>query len=82
MKKTITRTIIVFVIVNLITAGFAIGQDVIQEENQEVLEKQTQEAEIAQRKAEAEFAVQEAQKEVEVAEKGSSSSSEDGRKAS
>ncbi|MCP4607991.1 MAG: hypothetical protein GY845_04680 [Planctomycetes bacterium] len=65
MKKAITRTIIVFVIVNLITAGFAIGQDVIQKENQEVLEKQTQEADVAQK--EAEFAAQEAQVQVEAA---------------
>ena len=67
MKKAISRTIIVLIIVNLITAGFAIGQDVIQEENQEALDAQKKEQEIALK--EAEFAVQEAKKEAEVAEK-------------
>ncbi|MHC4585597.1 MAG: hypothetical protein ACYS3N_13780 [Planctomycetota bacterium] len=69
MKKAITRTIIVLIIVNLITAGFTLAQDVIEEESQEVLDTQAQEAEVAQRKAEAEFAAQEAQKEAEIAEK-------------
>ncbi|NQT02554.1 MAG: hypothetical protein HQ580_11060 [Planctomycetes bacterium] len=69
MKKAINRTIIVLIVINLITAGFTLAQDVIEEENQEVLEKQMQEADLAQRKTEAEFAAQEAQKEVEIAEK-------------
>ncbi|MHC4535918.1 MAG: hypothetical protein ACYS6K_18365 [Planctomycetota bacterium] len=66
MKKAITQTIIALIIVNLITAGFAIGQDVIQEENQENLDAQKREKEIALK--EAEFAVQEAQKESEAVE--------------
>ena len=52
MKKLITQTIIVLIIVNLITAGFTLAQDVIEEDNQEVLDTQTQEEEIAQREAE------------------------------
>ena len=67
MKKAITRTIIVLIIVNLITAGFTLAQDVIEEENQDVLEKQTQEAEIAQRKVEAENAAMIAKEKSEIA---------------
>ena len=67
MNKTFTRTIIVLIIVSLITAGFALAQDVIEEENQDVLDKQTQEAEVAQR--EAEFAEKMSQREAEVARK-------------
>ena len=67
MKKTFTRKIIVLIIVNLITAGFALAQDVIEEENQDVLDKQTQETEVAQR--EAEFAEKMSQREAEVARK-------------
>jgi hypothetical protein len=52
MKKAISRIIIVLIIVNLITAGFTLAQDVIEEENQEVLSMQTQEEAIAQRNAE------------------------------
>ncbi len=69
MKKAITRTIIVLIIVNLITAGFTLAQDVIEEESQDVIETQTQEADIAQRKAEAEIAAKVAEKEAEVAAK-------------
>ena len=67
MKKAITRTIIVLMIVNLITAGFTLAQDVIQEENQEVLETQTQESDAAQR--EAELAEKEAEVEAKKAER-------------
>jgi hypothetical protein len=65
MKKAISRTIIVLIIVNLITAGLALAQDVIEEENQEVLEKQAQEAEVAQK--EAEFEAQVAQEKAKIA---------------
>ncbi|MHC4728195.1 MAG: hypothetical protein ACYS17_13320, partial [Planctomycetota bacterium] len=69
MKKSITRTMIVLIVLNLITAGQALAQDIVEEENQEVLEVQTNEEAIAQKKAEAEFAAQVAQKEAEIAEK-------------
>jgi hypothetical protein len=68
MKKAISRTIIILMVINLITAGFTLAQDVIEEEIQEILDKQAQEAEVVQRKAEAEFAAQEVKKEAEFAE--------------
>jgi len=65
MKKTFTRTIIVLIIVSLITAGFAIAQDVIQKENQEAFDKQTKEVDFARRNAE--LAEKMSQKESEMA---------------
>jgi len=65
MKKALTRTIIVLIIVNLITAGFTLAQDVIEEENQQVLEAQKKEADVTQR--EAEIAAKAAEREAEVA---------------
>jgi len=65
MKKALTRTIIVLIIVNLITAGFTLAQDVIEEENQQVLEAQKKEADVTQR--EAEIAAKVAEREAEVA---------------
>ncbi len=67
MKKALTRTIIVLIIVNLITAGFTLAQDVIEEEKQDVLDTQKQEADIVRRNAE--FAAQAAKKEAEIAAK-------------
>ena len=63
MKKALTQTIIVFVAVNLITAGFALAQNVPDEENQET----SKEALAAQK--EAEIAAKVAEKEVEAAQK-------------
>ena len=51
MKKTLKQTIIVFIVLSLMTAGQTLAQDVVEEENQEVLEAQTNEEAIAQRKA-------------------------------
>ena len=76
MKKAITRTIIVLMVINLITAGFALAQDVIEEENQEALDTQTQEADNAQRKAEAEFEAQIAQEKAEIAVKAAEKQAE------
>lgn len=64
MKKAFTRTIIVFIVLNLITAGQALAQDVVEEENQEVLDTQAKEEANAQR--EAEIAAKEALKEAEI----------------
>ena len=50
MKKTLKQTIIVFIVLSLITSTQALAQDVVEEENQEVLETQANEAEIAQRR--------------------------------
>jgi hypothetical protein len=58
MKKAITQTIIVFIVINLITSGFALAQDVIEEDGQEISEAQVKEAEAVQK--EAEIAEQEA----------------------
>ncbi len=52
MKKTFNQTIIVFIVLSLIMAGFTPAQDVVEEESQEVLETKKKEANIEQRKAE------------------------------
>jgi hypothetical protein len=52
MKKTLNQTIIVFIVLSLITSTQSLAQDVVEEENQEVLETQAKEADLAQRKAE------------------------------
>ena len=69
MKKALTRTIIVLIVLSLMTAGQALAQDVVEEENQEVLEAQKKEADIAQRNTEiaAEVAERKAEIEAEVA---------------
>ena len=67
MKKTLKQTIIMFITLCLMTVGQVLAQDVVEEENQEVLEAQANEAEIAQRKAE--IAAKAAEKEAEVAAK-------------
>lgn len=64
MKKTVNQTIIVFLVLSLITATQALAQDVIEQENQEVLDTQSKEADIAQKKAE--IAAEVAQKEEEI----------------
>jgi len=64
MKKTLNQTIIVFIVLSLITSTQALAQDVVEEENQEVLETQANEAEIAQRKAE--IAAEAAKREEEI----------------
>jgi len=66
MKKLINRTIIVLIMANLITAGFTLAQDIIEEDSQEALETQTQEADVAQR--EAEIAEKKAERQAKVAE--------------
>lgn len=65
MKKTLKQTIIVFIVLSLITSTQALAQDVVEEENQEVLETQAKEAEIAQR--ETEIAAKAAEVDAEVA---------------
>jgi len=69
MKKALTRTIIVSIVLSLMTAGQALAQDVVEEENQEVLGTQAQEEKIAQRNAEiaTEAAERKAEIEAEVA---------------
>ncbi len=74
MKKTFTRTIIICIVFNLITVGFTLAQDIIEEENQEILKTQAKEESIAKREAEiaaklAEKVAEEAAKEAEVARK-------------
>ncbi len=69
MKKALTQTIIVFVAVNLITAGFAIAQNVTEEESQPASKEAVvaeKEIELERKKAEIEAKV--AQKEAEIAE--------------
>ncbi|MFZ2148090.1 MAG: hypothetical protein WAV28_12795 [Sedimentisphaerales bacterium] len=70
MKKTFTQKIIVFVAVSLITAGFALAQNVAEEESQPA-SKETliseKEAELARR--EAETAAKVAQKEADITQK-------------
>lgn len=66
MKKALTQTIIVFATVNLITAGFALAQNVPDEEIQET----SKEAIVAQKEAEvAQKQMGAAQKEIETEEK-------------
>ncbi|MFB0555351.1 MAG: hypothetical protein ACETWQ_18755 [Phycisphaerae bacterium] len=70
MKKALTQTIIVFVAVNLITAGFALAQNAPEEESQPASKEAVvaeKEAELARKKAEIEAKV--AQKEADVAQK-------------
>ena len=67
MKKALTRTIIVLIVLSLMTAGQALAQDVVEEENQEVLDTQAQEEEIAQ--GNAEIATEAAERKAEVAAK-------------
>jgi hypothetical protein len=69
MKKIVIRTIILFIVLNLITAGQVLAKDVVEEENQDILDldTQTQEADVAQR--EAELAEKMSEKEAEVARK-------------
>ena len=63
MKKALTQTIIVFVAVNLITAGFALAQNVPDEASTEEAIAARKQAEVAQKQMEA------AQKEMETQEK-------------
>jgi len=68
MKKALTQTIIVFVAVNLTTAGFALAQNVTEEESQPASKEAVvaeKEIEIERKKAEIEAKV--AQKEAEIA---------------
>ena len=68
MKKALTQTIIVFVAVNLITAGFALAQNVTEEESQPASKEAVvaeKEIELERKKAEIEAKV--AQKEAEIA---------------
>jgi hypothetical protein len=51
MKKALTRTIIVFVAVNLMTAGFAFAQDVPEENVKEAKKEALKQAEAARREA-------------------------------
>ncbi|HUU20171.1 MAG TPA: hypothetical protein VMW72_23685 [Sedimentisphaerales bacterium] len=70
MKKALTQTIIVFVAVNLITAGFALAQNVTEEESQPASKEAVvaeKEIELERKKAEIEAKV--AQKEAEIAAK-------------
>ncbi len=67
MKKTLKRTIILFIVLNLITAAQVLAQDVVEEEKQEVLETQAKEVEIEQRRAE--IAAKAAEKQAEIAAK-------------
>ncbi len=70
MKKALTQTIIVFVAVNLITAGFAQAQNVTEEESQPASKEAVvaeKEIELERKKAEIEAKV--AEKEVEAAQK-------------
>jgi len=70
MKKALTQTIIVFVAVNLITAGFALAQNVTEEESQPASKEAVvaeKEIELERKKAEIEAKV--AQKEAEIATK-------------
>ena len=72
MKKALTQTIIVFVAVNLITAGFALAQNVTEEESQPaskeavVTEKEKAEvaAKVAQEKSKVEAKVEQVEDEV------------------
>jgi len=65
--KTVIRTIIVCVTLNLMTAGFALAQDVADEETHKALDMQAKEASFARR--EAEIAAKVAEKEEEAARK-------------
>ncbi len=68
MKKALTQTIIVFVAVNLITAGFALAQNAAEEESQPTSREAVvaeKEIELERKKAEIEAKV--AQKEAEIA---------------
>ena len=65
--KTVIRTIIVCVTLNLMTAGFAPAQDVADEEIHKALDMQAKEAGLARK--EAEFAAKLAQKQAEAAQK-------------
>ncbi len=70
MKKALTQTIIVFVAVNLITACFALAQDVPDEEKKQATKEEIiaeKEAELARMKAD--IAAKVTQKEAEVAQK-------------
>ena len=70
MKKALTQTIIVFVAVNLITAGFAPAQNVSEEESQPASKEAVvaeKEIELERKKAEIEAKV--AEKEAEIVEK-------------
>ena len=70
MKKALTQTIIVFVAVNLISAGFALAQNAAEEESQPASKEAVvaeKEIELERKKAEIEAKV--AQKEAEVAQK-------------
>jgi hypothetical protein len=67
MKKTLKQAIIVFIVLSLITSTQALAQDVVEEENQEVLETQAKEVDLAQRKAE--IAAKAAEKKAIAAEK-------------
>jgi len=69
MKKALTQTIIVFVAVNLITAGFTLAQNVTEEESQPASKEAVvaeKEIELERKKAEIETKV--AQKKAEIAE--------------
>jgi hypothetical protein len=65
MKKTLKQTIILFIVLNLMTAAQVLAQDVVEEENQEVPETQAKEADLAQR--EAEIAAKTAKQEAKIA---------------
>jgi len=67
MKKALTQTIIVFVAVNLITAGFAIAQNAPDEASREEAIAARKQAEVA--RVEAEIAAKAVQKEAETARK-------------
>ncbi len=65
MKKALTQTIIVFVAINLITAGFALAQNVPDEGIRDTIA--AEEADFAREKAE--IVAKAAQKEAEVAQR-------------
>jgi len=67
MKKAFTQTIIVFVAINLITAGFALAQNAPDEASREEALAARKQAEVA--RVEAEIAAKVAQKEAEIAQK-------------
>ncbi|MBA7478747.1 hypothetical protein ES707_14175 [subsurface metagenome] len=67
MKKAFTQTIIVFVAINLITAGFALAQNAPDEASREEALAARKQDEVA--RVEAEIAAKVAQKEAEIAQK-------------
>ena len=76
MKKAFIRTIIVLIVLSLMTAGQALAQEVVEEENQQVQETQANEGANVQREAEivadaakrkAEIAAEAAERKAEIA---------------